>query len=172
AHVLIEPIAEHEPALIEVCAKFPNATHIIAAAAASTGTTQLRINKDLRHSSIVEDVIPSERHIFREIPTIALDDLVAQSNLQGPFVIKIDVDGREVDVLQGAKQALKKTEYAIIESTLFGQIYDVMDFMRSQGFVVYDIVELAYRPLDGALWQVDMAFVKENSIYRKDMRYE
>lgn len=39
--------------------------------------------------------------------------------------------------------------------------------MKLHGFVVYDILSAIYRPLDGAMAQVDMAFVKENSLFRK-----
>jgi hypothetical protein len=47
------------------------------------------------------------------------------------------------------------------------QLYDVVTFMESHGFVVYDIFGAHYRPLDGAMAQVDMAFVKENNQFRK-----
>jgi hypothetical protein len=39
--------------------------------------------------------------------------------------------------------------------------------MKDRGFVVYDICGFVQRPLDGALAQVDLAFVKENGHFRK-----
>ena len=49
--------------------------------------------------------------------------------------------------------------------------YDIVIFMRSRGFVVYDIFGLHYRPLDNALSQVDMVFVKEKGLFRKNHFY-
>jgi hypothetical protein len=66
---------------------------------------------------------------------------------------------------------LQQTEYVIVEVTLFGQMYDVMSFMKSQGFAAYDIIDLSYRPTDTALWQVDMAFVKESGQFRRDSSF-
>jgi hypothetical protein len=43
--------------------------------------------------------------------------------------------------------------------------------MKGLGFVVYDIFGEQFRPLDGALGQIDMAFVKENGIFRTDHAY-
>lgn len=44
---------------------------------------------------------------------------------------------------------------------------DVVVYMKKNGFVAYDI-ELAWnRPLDDALGQINMIFVKENGMFRK-----
>lgn len=102
------------------------------------------------------------------MPGITLDGLCKELHVEGPYLIKVDVDGLEVDVLAGATQILQNTEYVIVEVCLFGQIYDVIKFMKSQAFVVYDIVDLGYQPSSGALWQVDMAFVKESGQFRQN----
>jgi hypothetical protein len=39
--------------------------------------------------------------------------------------------------------------------------------MKQAGFAVYDIYGFNYRPLDGALCQVDMLFVKEKGRFRE-----
>jgi hypothetical protein len=39
--------------------------------------------------------------------------------------------------------------------------------MKNRGFVAYDISGLQYRPLDNALSQVDIAFVKEDGLFRQ-----
>jgi hypothetical protein len=43
--------------------------------------------------------------------------------------------------------------------------------MKERQFVVYDIFGWHTRLLDGALAQVDLAFVKENGQFRKHHRY-
>ena len=120
-------------------------------------------------SSISENCVnDSSNPYVRNIPAITLDGICRERNLPSPYLIKVDVDGQELDVLAGATEILQQTEYVIVEVTLFGQMYDVMSFMKFQGFAAYDIVDLSYRPVDSALWQVDMAFVKESGQFRRE----
>jgi len=171
-HILIEPIAENEPYLAKICQAIGHAEYVIAAAAKTPGTCTLEVTPALVHSTmrtVEEDV--SEHSYLRTIPTVSLDQLYQERHLEPPFLIKIDVDGKEPDVLAGATQILQETDYVIVEVTLFGQMYEVMDLMRSQGFVAYDFVDLHNRPADFALWQLDMAFVKESSRFRQSKVY-
>ncbi len=171
-HLLIEPIAENEPYLAKICRKLKSAEYIIAAATKESGVFTLNVSPDMLHSSISENcVTDSSNPYLRNIPAITLDEICRERNLSGPYLIKVDVDGQEVDVLAGATEILQQTEYVIVEVTLFGQMYDVISFMKSQGFAAYDIVDLGYRPSDEALWQVDMAFVKESGQFRRDSSF-
>jgi len=75
-------------------------------------------------------------------------------------------------VLAGASRTLQQTEAVILEVTLFGtligapQLYDVLSHMKQVGFVVYDAYGFLYRPLDNALCQMDMVFVREDGPFR------
>lgn len=174
-HILIEPVQENEPRLKSICDALPNATYMIAAAGRASEKGTLLVSKNYLYSGLIpeESAEESETHFPREIQTVALDDLVSSSGVKGPYLLKIDVDGSEIDVLTGSVKMLKETGYAVIESTLFGsaQIHHVIDFMKDEGFVIYDILEPLYRPLDGALWQVDIAFVPSNSFLRSKSAY-
>lgn len=171
-HLLIEPIAENEPYLAKICRKLKSAEYIIAAATKESGVCTLSVSPGMLHSSISKNPITdSSNPYLRNIPAITLDGICRERNLPGPYLIKVDVDGKELDVLAGATEILRQTEYVIVEVTLFGQMYEVMSFMKSQGFAAYDIVDLAYRPIDTALWQIDMAFVKESGQFRRDSSY-
>ena len=96
---------------------------------------------------------------------------------KGPYLIKVDVQGAELDVLGGALETLNETELVILEVSMFQlmkdapQFYDVVVYMKNLGFVVYDIFGESFRPLDGALGQIDMAFVKENGRFRSNHQY-
>lgn len=172
-HFMIEPIAENAPYLEKLCAKLGDADYLIAAASTQSGTMTLQVNADLVHSTTVtgtqQPIAPSIEQ--RTISTVTLDQLCQDKQLPPPYLIKIDVDGNEAEVLKGAVGILPQTEYLVIESTLFGQIYDVIDMMRSQGFVMYDILDPGWRPGDRALWQVDLAFVKADSPFRSQKSY-
>jgi FkbM family methyltransferase len=168
-HLIIEPVKEHGPQLLHICRQLPDAEVIIAAVTAVSGTVKLSVTQNFQYASIVKTKI--EGRELRTIDGITLDDVCRERQLQGPYLIKIDVDGLEVDVLKGAVHILNETEYVIVESTLFGQIYEVMDFLRVHGFVAYDIVDVMYRPIDFALWQVDMAFVKKEGQFRQNKSF-
>jgi hypothetical protein len=109
----------------------------------------------------------------REVPMVTIDDLCAQRNLRGPYLLKVDVQGAELRVLSGARRVLEQTEAVILETALLGALldgpeaWDVMDWMKQAGFVIYDLYEFQYRPLDGALCQIDVVFVKENGKFRE-----
>jgi hypothetical protein len=51
------------------------------------------------------------------------------------------------------------------------QFSDVIHYMKNLGFVPYDITLGWNRPLDNALGQVDMLFVKDKGMFRKNQSY-
>lgn len=89
----------------------------------------------------------------------------------------MDVQGAELDVLDGALRALENTEVVTLEVSLFEfmkgapQFTDVVLYMKKHGFVAFDIIHGWNRPLDNALGQIDVVFVKEKGIFRKDHSY-
>ena len=113
----------------------------------------------------------------RDVPAVTLDELVSERNLPTPYLIKVDVQGGELEVLEGAQATLPHTDAVILETTLFGtfdggpQFIDVLSYMARREFVVYDLFGQLYRPLDGALIQTDVVFVREQSEYRKHHHY-
>jgi hypothetical protein len=82
--------------------------------------------------------------------------------------LKIDTQGYELQVLAGASKTLEKAQLVILEVALIEincggpVLHEVIAYMYVRGFVVYDIVETHRRPLDGALSQVDLLFVRED----------
>jgi len=167
-HVMIEPLVENEPFLDLVCKSLPRAEYLIAAIGRTCGTTSLRCRDDLTYSQVCAD---RSDHIdgftLREVRTLTLDALCAERQLQGPYLIKIDVDGSELDVIEGAEGTLAAVELVVIEATFFSSnVSRIVETMQSRGFALYDIVDFLYRPIDQALWQVDLVFVKESSPLR------
>jgi hypothetical protein len=111
------------------------------------------------------------------VPMVKLDEVIQAKQLSGPYLIKIDVQGAELDVLEGSRQILLDTEVIALEVSLFEfmkgapQFSDVILYMKNLGFVPYDITLGWNRPLDNALGQVDMLFVKDKGMFRKNQSY-
>ncbi len=162
-HVLVEPISENEPALQRVISGLPDAEYIIAGATQVDTTIEFKVTPDTRYAYLTKtgSKAPQGWEI-RSVRGLKVDSICNQKKLEPPFLIKIDVDGSEIDVLKGCKETLKQTEYIIIEATTNNgqRIFDIINHMREEGFHVYDIVDFLYRPEINDLWQVDIAFVK------------
>jgi FkbM family methyltransferase len=170
--LLIEPLIEFEPFLRKIASEY-NGQYELAAAGEKRGTAILNVHPDKVGSSLLREVEgESVDGVPREVPVVTVDDLCAERGLHGPYLVKADVQGAELKVLAGAPRTLEQTEAVILETTLFGtmiggpQVWDIMAWMKQADFVVYDIYGFNYRPLDGALCQTDMVFVKEGGKFR------
>jgi FkbM family methyltransferase len=177
--LLVEPVAEAEPHLRAIAARYPRVEYVVAAAAARPGRIVLNVHPDTARSSAYweSDFVPGDI-TTRDVPAVTLDDLRGERRLEGPFLLKIDVQGGELDVLSGADEMLAETEYVILECCLF-QFFDgaplvaeVVSFMRARGFVIYDVASVHYRPFDGAMSTMDVVFVKETSRLRVAHRFQ
>jgi len=172
-YVLLEPLKEYKPFLEALAASKPRAKYIMAAAYVKTGETIINVHPDLVGSSLyLEEEDSDVNGVPRAVQTVTLDSLMKRHSSKPPFFLKIDVQGAELDVLMGAEETLQSADFVLLEVSLFEffkggpQFFDILEFMNSRGFVAYDIVGLQYRPLDNALSQVDMAFVKERGLFR------
>jgi FkbM family methyltransferase len=175
--LLIEPLVEFEPFLRNICASY-KAQYVLAAAGETPGTATINVHPDKFGSSFLKEVEGATVDgTPREVPVVTIDQVCAEKSLAGPYLIKVDVQGAELQVLAGAERTLRETEVVILEVTLFGtmiggpQLFDIVHWMKNSGFVVYDIYGFHYRPLDNALCQVDMVFVREQSRFRKTHIY-
>lgn len=175
--LLVEPLQEYEGVLKEIGAKF-RGSYVIAAASDKAGSVTLNVHPDLPGSSILHQSEGAHADgVPREVPTVTLDHLALEKKLSGPYLLKADVQGAELQVLSGAPKILKETEVVILEVSLLQgykgvpQFYEVVSYLKERGFVVYDIFGGHIRPLDGALAQIDLAFVKEDGLFRRDHSY-
>lgn len=176
-HLLIEPLTEYEGVLREIVQKY-EAEYVVAAASDRSGAIPINVHSDLSSSSILKET--EGRHVDgvkRDVRAVTIDDLCREKNLEGPYLIKLDVQGAELQALDGARKVLNDTEVIVLEALLFQfyqngpQFYDVLSYMKDQGFVVYDIFGGHNRTLDGALAGIEVTFVKENGQFRKDHFY-
>ena len=110
-----------------------------------------------------------------ELPMVPLDSLI--SSAEQPVLIKLDVQGFELEVLRGAQQLLRKTEVAILETALLPYnenaplFSEVVAYMSAAGFVVYDFCGQWRRQSDQALFQTDVAFVRVDNALRQAKQF-
>lgn len=87
----------------------------------------------------------SERHT---VPTVTLDWLATQMPL--PQVLKIDVEGAELELLRGAKDVLSQARPVVICEVFGEHSAEVADILRALNYKVYDgsLPRAQRQPLD------------------------
>ena len=101
------------------------------------------------------------------VPMSRLDDLVEEVGLADVNFIKLDVQGAEIDVLEGAHHLLAThpVDFVLAELSLirFNEgaplADEVIAYMRGHGFGLHDIFELHY--WNDQLIQIDVLFARD-----------
>jgi hypothetical protein len=98
-----------------------------------------------------------------DVPVVTLDDVIDEG-LAGPVLLKIDVQGLELDVLRGAGDALSSLDTIFVECS-FVELYEgqaladeVIAFLFSHGFRLAGVHGLATGQ-GGQTLQADLLFV-------------
>lgn len=174
AIMMIEGQLSKEPKLQKVKQDLKDIDYRIALLGATEAPVSFNIY-DTASSVLLEHNDTGAKTETRNL--VKLDNLLEGSNFNQPDFIKIDTQGYELEILKGGEKALSFAEFVLLEVS-FLDIYinsplvaDKLAFMKEHGFVVYDICTLMKRPLDKALFQSDFLFVKEDSTFRKDKRW-
>jgi len=175
--VWIEPLLEFEEHLEQLSQRY-NGKYLIAACGKQTGNAILNVHPNLTASSLLQEADGTAADgIPRRVKMYSLDDLINTSDIQGSVLLKIDVQGMELEVLEGAQQMLSACEAIILEVSFFRflktnpEIADVIGYMKEKEFVPYDVFGGSNRPFDGALAQKDILFVKEKGYFRNTHRW-
>ena len=111
-------------------------------------------------------------------PMSTVDDIVKNHFAgHGPDLLKIDVQGYELDVLKGTEATLNQIQVILAEINLL-DIYkdapllaELITWLDERNWVTYDICSFWRRPLDQALWQSDFIFVQRDSFLRANKGY-
>lgn len=167
-HVLFEPIVEYTDHIANAYADIDYTLHSVAVAERS-GEVEMRVESSVGTDWITHSYICQEGEApNRTVPVIALDDFVPSQDLEGPFLLKIDVDGVELKILQGAKETLKNCSVVIVEADK-SHLAERLAFMTDLGFELFDLMEPAY--YDQAFWQCDLVFLRYDifKAYFKDL---
>ena len=161
-----EPLVERSEALTALAQRWNRFDFVAAAAGATPGSLPFVVTSDLDGSGLSPDS-PSGRRV----DVVTIDDQVALRGLAGPYLIKLDTHGFEVEILEGARQTLQNVSALIIEVYNFKLapntlLFDQMcEYLRIRGFRCSDAVDLLRRPGDDVFWQMDLVFEREDSAF-------
>jgi FkbM family methyltransferase len=122
-------------------------------------------------SSVLPELSTVEREVVT-LPMDTLDNIAEKAILQVPLLLKLDVQGFELEVLAGGRRALRLSEVVIMEVSLVPcnngapLFADIISFMKEEGFVVFDFCGQSRRESDKVLLQTDVVFVRHDSCLR------
>lgn len=180
AHLhLFEPLAGWRNDLESMCAKLGGgklggAQFTQAAVGAASGSVEME-----RHDIPTRSLVPlpgrTSTNPMETVAMVTVDDVMAAHYGDRTLsFLKVDVQGYEIPVLEGASRALQSCEVVVLECSLFPffgsntPIFnDIYSHMVRLGFVLFDIPTLMRRAGDHALGQIDACFVRDSSPLRQ-----
>jgi FkbM family methyltransferase len=174
--LMIEARPEQRALLETVCAKDPGRFSFASILLGAEARPEVEFAQMSTGSSVFEERSDVPRQHLR-LPMTTLDAILTERALPPPDFLKLDVQGYELEILKGGPSALASAEVVLMEVSLLPinqggpLLHDSVDFMKSHGFVAFDICSFIRRPQDQLLWQTDMIFVREGSRLRSDLTW-
>ena len=162
--LMIEPQANKEPLLVQVCNEFSGTVNYVKCLLGSDQKQGVAFFEMESGSSVLEEATNHPRNIVA-LKMTTLDSVLREKKVEECTFLKLDVQGYELEVLKGAKEALKNAEVILLEVSFIRcnrsapLFHEVVAFMKDRGFLVYDICPLP-RWRDNTLIQADVIFVK------------
>lgn len=125
-------------------------------------------------SSVLQELIPFDRSQESQItlPMRTLDGFMGTRLYHSPVLLKLDVQGFELQVLLGGTDTLSRAEVVIMETSLLPYnenaptFAEVIAFMAEREFFAFDFCGQARRQTDDTLFQTDVVFVRKDSALR------
>lgn len=119
------------------------------------------LNLASRHKEAFPEATKTKDVLVEIMP---LDLIIEQQSFEVPDLLKLDVQGFEMEVLKGAQKCLQGSRYIVME-TSFTPLYegervflDYVEFLAPYGFVFRGPVGFLTDPRSGAFLQMDALF--------------
>lgn len=146
-----------------------------------TGEDVLNINSSVCTNSLLEAVDAYAESLQYKnvgkitIKTITLDQYCQENNIKNIDILKMDVQGGELQILQGAENMLKEKKISIIFSEVeFAEIYknqplffNICEYLNRYGYSLYNIYNEC-SDQNGQLFSGDAIFINDGTIRRKN----
>jgi len=169
----IEPLTEPAKILDQLFYGDPNFSLHTCAIGLEHQTRLMHVSK-LDFSSSLLPISEEQLELFpftaqrevRNVSVLPLGEVIDVQKIQSPAFLKIDVQGFELEVLQGCVELLGKFEYIYVECS-FVELYvgqalaqDVIMFLGKAGFQLKGVYDVYYDNTGKAI-QADCLFVKK-----------
>ncbi len=170
--VLVEPLTEYDAAIAEILAR-RRGRRFTAALGSADGTLDINVEPDNRlKSSFKERTAESSTGatlLRRTVPVRRLDSLLDGEVLSEPMLLKVDVEGFELEALRGAPRTLARTTAVIVETSIARRFSDgpglteIVAEMQRNGFEVFDFLHVARGTGPGAR-HADLLFLRTDRL--------
>ena len=106
---------------------------------------------------------------------ITLNKYIPEKNLPIPDLVKLDVQGAELDILKGMSNYIQNVKHFIIEASLHRwnkdapMIENIIKYMYDNNFYFVDVLELHI--VNGYTLQIDILFSHESTQFRREDFY-
>jgi FkbM family methyltransferase len=110
-------------------------------------------------------------------PMRTLDQLIDEGFCQPPELLKLDVQGYEIEVLEGFTKHFSTCKVIQCELSLLPLVEGAplldaaIAYLNQRGFALFDVDELIRSPSDGAVWQIDALFCRTDSPLRNQRQW-
>ena len=167
--LLVEPIVEFNQKIEELVAK-RDYKLVNIAAGESTGDFLLHFNADRPHQSSLH-----KRSLHdgttRKVELAPIDEIVGDEKGER-IVLKIDVEGGEVEALRGATNTLHRSVCVFVEVNM-GYMFDaprnplpeVTNILSAHGFTLFQVMDAAIEKSQGlmSVSKVDLCYIREQA---------
>jgi FkbM family methyltransferase len=168
-----EPLLTFHDKFSNAIQNIPNIELHKVALGAKACTLSMQVASYSDASSLLEIADASKEYfnISKErdetVEVVALDEYVSNFKLPLPDLIKLDIQGYELEAMRGAKKCLDHAKFVICEVS-FIEFYkdqalfpEIVSFLSERNFVLYALG--VNTPIGQKLSQTDVLFVKESS---------
>ena len=167
-----EPLEDVAARLAANLADVPGHQLFRTALGASDGTVRFHRNSFDQSSSVLpmqhnpDGMLADKREVaVLEVPIARLDTVLAAETLSAPVLLKLDLQGHELEALRGAEQTLARVDAitleAVFEAEYFGEplFEEVWEHLRGRGFSFQRPLNLSHGK-SGRIVQIDALFVR------------
>ena len=135
------------------------------------GTFEFSINQSDDSSSFRPINSKIKDYEFRERVKVrmkTLNTFLRDENLPIPELVKIDAEGLDLEVIEGASSIFEITECILVEAAVHQKDFPntllrIMNLMDQKGYEIFDFTDLNRPFSNGLLWLVEVMFVKKDS---------
>jgi len=169
-YLLIEPQGDLKVHIQDLTEAGHKIDWVTAGVSDKPGILDFTISPDSVSSSFVSaesQALPSgHKRVQVEVHTV--DDLIRARGLPAPDMIKIDAEGFDLRVLNGAAKVVGVADVILMEVGVVARGIEntalaVLNAMAAAGYRLIDITDINRSPRDDALWLCEFAFLRNGS---------